>query len=148
MRDRSSKRYMPHTIAAYARQCYLNATLFTDDALVFHPLVLTAQAFIILDWTKNARKEQAVSLRLERAIIYGFWFFDLAKGPGENFLRARYGNLNLVKSLRRYDRVEEIHDLLLIHFLLLDAGKRSLRFLPVENLVASVSLKKLRDGMV
>ena len=72
---------MAHTLAADFGQRNLDAALFADDAAVFHSLVLAAQAFVVLDGTENAGAEQTVSLGLERTIVDGFGFFNLAIRP-------------------------------------------------------------------
>jgi hypothetical protein len=74
---------MAHAFAADLGNGDFNAALFADDALIFHALVLAAQAFIILDRTKDARAEQAVTLGLERAVVDGFRLLDLAERPAE-----------------------------------------------------------------
>jgi hypothetical protein len=63
------------------------AALFADDALVLHALVLAAKALVVLDRPEDARAEQAVTLRLERAVVDGFRLLDLAVGPRQNLLR-------------------------------------------------------------
>ena len=128
MRDGRGERDMAHALAPHARERHLDAALLADDALVLHALVLAAQALVILDRPEDARAEQAVALGLEGAVVDRLGLLDLAERPGEDFLRARDRNLDLVEGLRRHDRIEEIHDLLLIHRLLLDrAGARRIR---------------------
>src|SRR6185436_1424704 len=102
----------------HARQRHLDAALLADDALVLHALVLAAQALVILDRPEDTRAEQAVALRLERAVVDGLGLFDLAVGPGQNLLRARDRNADLVEHLRRHLRAEEIHHFLIHHRLL------------------------------
>src|SRR6185436_3270780 len=97
----------------HARQRHLDAALLADDALVLHALVLAAQALVILDRPEDTRAEQAVTLRLERAVVDRLGLLDLAVGPGQNLLRARDRNADLVEHLRRHLRAEEIH-----HFLI------------------------------
>src|ERR1700674_5170599 len=99
MGDRRSERNMPHALAPHPRQGHLNAAFLADDALIFHPLVFAAQALVVLDRSKNARAEQAVALRLERAIIDRLGLLDLAERPGQNLLRARDRDLDLIESL-------------------------------------------------
>src|SRR5208282_6425825 len=98
-------------------QPHLDRALLADDALVLHPLVLAAQAFVVLDRAKDTRAEQAVALRLEGAVIDGLRLFDLAVRPGQNLFRARDRNPDLVEDLGRHLRAEKIHDLL-VHRLL------------------------------
>src|SRR6185312_2950194 len=109
---------MAHALAPDARKRHLDRTLFADDALVLHPLVLAAQAFVVLDRSKNTRAEQTIPLRLERAVVDRLGLFDFAVGPGQNLFRARDRNPDLVEDLRRHLRAEEIHDFLIHHRLL------------------------------
>src|SRR3546814_20213277 len=69
MRDRGRKLDMPHPLAADLGNRNLDNAFFADDALVFHALVLAAQAFIVLDRAQDERAEQAVPVRLEGAEI-------------------------------------------------------------------------------
>src|SRR6478609_7623885 len=110
MGDRSGELDMAHTLTANARQRDFDAALFADDALVLHALVLAAQAFVVLDGTKDARAEQAVAFRLERTVIDGFRLLDLTVGPGENLLRRRNRNPDGIEGLRRHLRIEKVHD--------------------------------------
>src|SRR5215471_18422969 len=108
---------MAHTLTADLRNGNLDATLFADDSLVFHALVLAAQALVVLDRTKDAGAEQAVPLRLERAVVDRLRLLDLAVRPRQNLLRARDGDPDLVEHLSRRLRAEEIHHFL-VHLLL------------------------------
>src|SRR5579864_5966149 len=89
VRHGSSEFDMAHTLAPHARQRHLDRALLADDALVLHPLVLAAQALVILDRPEDARAEQTVTFRLEGAVIDGLRLLDLAVGPGQDFLRRR-----------------------------------------------------------
>src|SRR5436305_2223827 len=109
---------MAHTFTADLRGGDLDAALFADDSLVFHALVLAAQAFVILDRPEDARAEQAVTLGLERAVIDRLGFLDLAIGPGQDLLRAGNRDANLVEDLSRHLRAEKIHNFLIHHRLL------------------------------
>src|SRR5690242_21558908 len=104
---------MTHALAPDARQRHFDRALFADDALVLHPLVLAAQALVVLDRAEDARAEQAVALRLEGAVVDGLRLFDLAVGPGQNLIRARDRNADLVEDLSRHLRAEKIHNLLI-----------------------------------
>ena len=117
MRDRRCELDMAHALAAHARQRHFHRALFADDALVLHPLVLAAQALVVLDRPENARAEQAVALGLEGAVVDGLRLFDLAVGPGQNLIRARNRDPDLVEDLSRHLRAEQIHKFL-VHRLL------------------------------
>ncbi len=58
VRDRRGQLDVAHALAAYFRQRHLDAALLADDAAEFHPLVLAAQALVILDRAKDAGAEQ------------------------------------------------------------------------------------------
>ena len=47
MRNRRRERNMAHALAPNARQRHLDAAFLADDALVFHALVLAAQALVV-----------------------------------------------------------------------------------------------------
>ena len=117
VRDRRRELDMAHALAPHARQRHFDRALLADDALVLHALVLAAQALVVLDRPEDARAEQPVALGLEGAVIDGLRLFDLAVGPGQNLVRARDRNPDLVEDLSRRLRAEKIHDLL-VHRLL------------------------------
>src|SRR5262249_17836136 len=94
------------------------------DALVLHALVLAAQALVVLDRPEDARAEQAVAFRLERAVVDRLRLLDLAVGPRENLVRARDRDPDLVEDLRRNLRAEKIHHFL-VHLSLRFGGQRT-----------------------
>src|SRR3546814_1555319 len=100
---------MAHPLAADLRDRDFDTAFLADDALVFHALVLAAQAFVILDRTEDARTEQAVTLRLERAGVGRLGLLDLAVGPAADPLRPRQSDLDLVERLRLRRGVHEVH---------------------------------------
>src|SRR4029077_17604987 len=118
MRHRRGQLDVAHALAPHARERHLDAALFADDALVLHALVLAAQALVVLDRTEDARAEQTVTFRLERAVVDRLGLLDFAVGPRQNLLRARDRNPDLVEDLRRHLRAEEIHHFLIHHRLL------------------------------
>src|SRR6185312_7511527 len=83
--------------AADARQRHFDAALIADHAAVLHPLVFAAEAFPVRDRAENARAEQTVTLRLERAVVDGFRFGDFAETPAPDLLRARQRDADRVK---------------------------------------------------
>ena len=99
-----------HPLAAHLGYGDFNAALFADDALVLHPLVLAAQALIILDRPEDAGAEQAITLRLEGPVVDGFRLLDFAEGPAANALGRGNRNLDAVKNLRLGDRGEGVGD--------------------------------------
>ena len=118
MGDRRGKLDMAHALAPDLGERHLDAALLADDALVLHALVLAAQALVVLHRAEDARAEQAVALRLEGAVVDRLRLLDLPIGPGQNFLRARNADANLVEILLLDLRTEEVDDFL-IHYLFL-----------------------------
>jgi hypothetical protein len=90
--DGGSKLDVPHSLPAHLGLDHLDSAFFADDSPVFHPLVLSTVALVVLDRTENLRAEQTVPLRLEGAVIEGFRFFHLAVGPFSDLVRRRDGN--------------------------------------------------------
>src|SRR5690606_10325206 len=105
-----------HALATNAAQGNFNAALFADDALELHTLVLAAQAFVVLYGAKNTRTEQTIAFRLERTIVDGFWLFDFAVRPGQDFFRRRDRAFHLIKCLHGEPWVERVHDVgMMVH---------------------------------
>src|SRR5256885_9937802 len=99
---------MAHALAADLRDSHFDATLFADDSLVFHALVLAAQAFVVLDRTEDARAKQAVTLGLERAVIDRLRLLDLAEGPAADLVGRRDADADFVESFWLGDRAREV----------------------------------------
>src|SRR4029079_8370667 len=95
----------------------LDAAFLADDSLVFHALVLSAQAFVVLDRAADARAEQAVTLGLERAVVDRFGLLDLAEGPAADLVGRGNANPDFVEGFRLGDRVREFRQF--VHFILL-----------------------------
>src|SRR6516165_9846951 len=100
---------MPHAIAPDFGQSDFHATLFANDTAIFHTLVLAAQAFIILDRTKDSRAEQTITLGLERAIVDRLRLLNLSERPRVNPLGTGDRDADLVKALRPADLSKDIH---------------------------------------
>src|SRR5438552_3035300 len=112
MRHRRGELDMAHAVAAHLRQGDLDAALLTDDAAVLHPLVLAAQALVILDRPEDAGAEQPVPLRLEGAVVDRLGLLDLAIGPGADALRAGDRDADLIEALRPRNLTEDVHQLI------------------------------------
>ena len=87
MRNRTGQLNVCHPLAADFGLGDLNAALLADYATMLEPLVLPAQAFIVLDGTKNFGAEKPITLRLEGPIVNRFRLLDLAKGPAAHHFR-------------------------------------------------------------
>ena len=101
MRNRSRKLDMPHALAAHLGMGHLDAALLANDPLVLHALVLAAKALVVLDRSENFGAEQPLGLGLERAVVDGLRFLDLAARPRANLFGRRKGDPNRIKGLRR-----------------------------------------------
>ena len=112
MGNRAGQLNMAHALAPDPSQRDFNAALLADNALIFHALILAAQAFIILGRAKDTGAEQAITLRLERAVIDGFRLLDLAKGPRADLLGRSQRDADLIEGRGSRHRVEDIEDFL------------------------------------
>ncbi len=115
-----------HALAAHLGEGDLDAALLAGDTAELHALVLAAQALVVLDRSEDARAEQAVTLRLERAVVDGLRLLDLAVAPGADALGAGDRDADLVEgrsALRLAQYVDKVG-----HFwVLLDRGQNSRR---------------------
>ena len=78
---RRSKVNVTHAFTTNLGLCNFNAALLADHATVLQTLVLTAQAFVVLDGTKNLGAKQTVALGLEGAVVDSFRLLDLTERP-------------------------------------------------------------------
>ena len=108
VRDGRGQLDMAHALAADLLQRDFNAAFLADDAAIFHPLVLAAEAFVVLDRPEDAGAEQAVALGLEGPVVDRLGLLDLAIGPREDPFRRGQRDLDLVKGLRLRQRVERV----------------------------------------
>jgi hypothetical protein len=81
--------WLTHALAAHALLGDFHAALVADHALELLALVLAAQAFPVVHGPEDAGAEQAVALRLQRAVVDGFGFGDFALGPAAHLVGAR-----------------------------------------------------------
>ena len=98
MGDRRRQRDMPHSLPADLGLDDLHPAFFADDATVFHPLVATAKAFIVLDGTEDFCAEKPVTLRFEGPVVDRLRFLDLSMRPGKNLFRRGNGYLDRIES--------------------------------------------------
>ena len=109
MGNRGGELDVAHPLAPHLLQRNLDAAFLADDALELHALVLAAQAFVILDRPENAGAEQAIALRLERAVVDRLRLLDLAERPRANLFRTRNRDLDLVETLGSGRLTENLH---------------------------------------
>ena len=101
MGNRSGQFDMAHAVTAHLGQGNLDTAFLTDNAFVLHALVLTAQAFVILDRAKDTRTEQTIPLRLEGPVVDRLRLLDFTKRPGADLLRAGNRDADLIETRRR-----------------------------------------------
>src|ERR1700749_3306627 len=100
---------MPHALAAHLGQGDLDTALLADDAAELHPLVLAAQALVVLDRTKDTGTEQPIAFRLEGPVVDRFRLLDFAVGPGSDLFRRGDLDLDLIERHRLAGLAEDLH---------------------------------------
>ena len=96
---RSGQLDVTHTLTADLGLGDLDAAAITHLALVTDALVLTAVALPVLGRSKNALAVQAVTLRLQGAVVDGFGLFDLAVAPSADLLRGGKADFNGIENV-------------------------------------------------
>ena len=81
MCNRRSQFDMAHTLTAHTLQRDFNAAFLADNAAILHALVFAAQAFVVLDRTKNTRTEETITFRLECPVVDRLGLANLTIGP-------------------------------------------------------------------
>src|SRR5699024_11943295 len=82
----------PHALTAHLGLGDLDTAFLADDTAMLHALVLAAQAFVVLHRPEDAGTEQAVTFRLERAVVDGFGLLDFTERPRANRFRGSQSN--------------------------------------------------------
>ena len=88
---------MTHALTADLGAGDLDAAALADDALVADALVLAAVALPVLGRTEDALAEQAVLLRLERAVVDRLGLGDLTGAPRPDLLAGGETDLDGVE---------------------------------------------------
>src|ERR1700733_4221609 len=92
---------VPQAFAANLGKRNFHAALVADHSAMFHALVLAAQALPIGHGAEDAGAEQAVPLRLERAVVDGLGLGDFSVRPAPDFFRGRQADTDRIK-VRNY----------------------------------------------
>ena len=108
VRDGCRQLDVAHALAPDLLQRDFDTALLAGDPAILHALVLAAQALVVLDRAEDARAEQAVAFRLERAVVDRLRLLDLAEGPAQDPLGRRERDLDLLERLRRLHRIEDV----------------------------------------
>ena len=108
VRGRAGQLDVAHALAAHLRLRDLDAALLAHHAAVLEPLVLAAQALVVLDRAEDLGAEQAVALGLEGAVVDGLGLAHLAIRPGAHHLRRGQADLDRVELLDRRLLLEQL----------------------------------------
>ncbi len=84
--DRGGQLDVAHPLAADLGLRDLDAAALADDAAVLHPLVLAAEALVVVDGPEDLGAEQAVLLGLEGPVVDGLRLGHLAPRPALDLL--------------------------------------------------------------
>ena len=95
--DRGGQMDVAHAFPPDLGLGHLDAAALADDPPVFHPLVLAAQALVVVDRAEDLGAEQAVLLGLERPVVDGFRLGDLTPGPALDLLGGGDADTDPVK---------------------------------------------------
>ena len=85
-----------------------DAALLADHAAMLEALVLAAQALVVLHRPEDLGAEQAIPLRLERAVVDGLRLLHFAVGPRADHLRRGEPDLDRVEVLDRSVLLEKL----------------------------------------
>ena len=99
MAHRSGQLDVAHALTADLGLGDLDAAAVADLALVADALILAAVALPVLGRSKNALAVQAVTLRLQGAVVDGFGLFDLAVAPCADLLRGGKADFNGIENV-------------------------------------------------
>ena len=75
MRNRTGQLDVRHALTSDLGQRDLGTAFFADHATMLHALVLAAQAFVVLNRTKNGCAEQTIAFRLKSPVVDGLRLF-------------------------------------------------------------------------
>src|SRR6185437_7786972 len=127
VRRRAGQLDVAHALAAHLGQGHFGAALLADHAAMLHALVLAAQALVVLHRSKDGGAEQAVTLRLEGAVVDRLRLLHFAVRPRTDQLRRGQRDLDRVKVRRGallIEEVEQVFHLNLRSELVLGRGPR------------------------
>src|SRR5687767_9056470 len=96
---RSSEFDVTHPLTAYLGPRHLDATPLTDDALEAHPLVLAAVALPVPGGAEDLLAEQAITLRLERAVVDRLRLLHFTMRPLANLVGSGQADADLVEEV-------------------------------------------------
>ena len=110
VRDRRGQVDVAEALAAHLGLNDLDAALLADDAAVLHALVLAAVALVVLHRAEDLRAEEAIALRLERAVVDRLRLLDLTVRPLADLLGRRERDADRAERKRILGLLEEAED--------------------------------------
>src|SRR6185295_5626720 len=108
VRGRARELDVAHALAAHLGLRHFDAAFLADHAAVLEALVLAAQALVVLHRSEDLGAEQAVTFRLERAVVDGLRLLDLAVRPGTDHVRRSQADLDAVELFDRSVLLEKL----------------------------------------
>ena len=108
VRGRARELDVAHALAAHLGERHLDAALLADHAAVLEPLVLAAQALVVLDRPEDLGAEEPVALRLEGPVVDRLRLLHLAVRPRPDLLRGSESDLDRVELFFLRDLLEQI----------------------------------------
>src|SRR6185437_6949991 len=99
VRDGRGQLDVAHPLATHLGAGHLDATALTDDALEADALVLAAVALPVASRSEDLLAEQAVLLRLQRAVVNGLRLLDLAEGPLTDVVSGGKADAELIEEV-------------------------------------------------
>ncbi len=97
--DRSGELDVAHALTAHLGLGHLDTAALADDALEAHALVLAAVALPVASRSEDLLAEQAVLLRLQRAVVDGLRLLDLAVRPVVDVIGRGQADLQFVEKV-------------------------------------------------
>jgi hypothetical protein len=88
-----------HPLTAHLGTGHLDAAALADDALEANALVLAAVALPVASRSEDLLAEQAVLLRLERAVVDGLGLLDLTVRPRADVVRRGEADSQFVEEV-------------------------------------------------
>src|SRR5690606_17780763 len=108
VRNRAGQFDVAHALTAHLGHGDFDTALLTNDAAMLQALVLAAKTLVILGGTKDLCAEQAVTLRLEGAVVDRLGLAHLAEGPRADLFRRGDADADRIELFVLRDLLEEI----------------------------------------
>jgi len=108
VRRRRGKLDVTHALAPNFGERHFDAALLADHAAVLEPLVLAAQALVVLHRPEDLGAEEAVTLRLEGPVVDRLRLLHLAVRPRADLLGRSEPGLDRVELFFLSDLLEKI----------------------------------------